>query len=197
MPEGDTVYPRRAAPERGARRGTRSPASSCACRRRATADLRGETVHEVVARGKHLLHRIGEQHAALAPQDGGRVARLPPRRAVAQAGLQGPRDRRHRRRARRVGFDLADDRGRPHPRRGAPRRPPRARPARRRLGSRRGRPPRSPPTSAPCTSRSRTSATSPGSATSTRTSSCSSAASFPRHRRARRMPRPSSTSAPA
>ncbi|WP_150953221.1 DNA-formamidopyrimidine glycosylase family protein [Microbacterium testaceum] len=58
MPEGDTVY--RAAAKLSAalagkvvtRFDIRVPGS-------ATADLRGETVHEVAARGKHLLHRIG------------------------------------------------------------------------------------------------------------------------------------------
>jgi len=58
VPEGDTVY--RAAAKLSAalagkvvtRFDIRVPGS-------ATADLRGETVHEVAARGKHLLHRIG------------------------------------------------------------------------------------------------------------------------------------------
>ncbi|KTS12874.1 DNA-formamidopyrimidine glycosylase family protein, partial [Microbacterium testaceum] len=58
MPEGDTVY--RAAAKLSAaltgkvvtRFDIRVPGS-------ATADLRGEPVHGVAARGKHLLHRIG------------------------------------------------------------------------------------------------------------------------------------------
>lgn len=58
MPEGDTVH--RAARRLNAvlaghevtRFEIRVPGS-------ATSDLRGQTVHEVVARGKHLLHRIG------------------------------------------------------------------------------------------------------------------------------------------
>lgn len=59
MPEGDTVY-------RAARSLSEALAGSVVTRfdirvpGSATADLRGETVHEVVSRGKHLLHRIGE-----------------------------------------------------------------------------------------------------------------------------------------
>ncbi|WP_405371992.1 MULTISPECIES: DNA-formamidopyrimidine glycosylase family protein [unclassified Microbacterium] len=59
MPEGDTVF-------RAARRLHEGLAGEVVRRfevrvpRSALADLRGETVHEVVPRGKHLLMRIGE-----------------------------------------------------------------------------------------------------------------------------------------
>ncbi|WP_424936200.1 MULTISPECIES: DNA-formamidopyrimidine glycosylase family protein [Bacteria] len=58
MPEGDTVF-------RAARRLDRVLRGAEVTRfdlrvpELATADLRGESVHAVVARGKHLLHRIG------------------------------------------------------------------------------------------------------------------------------------------
>jgi len=58
MPEGDTVF-------RTARRLHAALAGAVVARFEvrvpgsATADLRGETVHEVVPRGKHLLHRVG------------------------------------------------------------------------------------------------------------------------------------------
>lgn len=60
MPEGDTVW-------RTARRLHEALAGEAVTRfdvrvpRSATADLTGETVHEVVARGKHLLMRIGDR----------------------------------------------------------------------------------------------------------------------------------------
>lgn len=59
MPEGDTVF-------RAARRLNRALQGDEVTRfdlrvpALATADLRGEIVHEVVPRGKHLLHRIGD-----------------------------------------------------------------------------------------------------------------------------------------
>lgn len=59
MPEGDTVH-------RAARRLNTALAGRVVTRfdlrvpQAATADLRGETVHDVIARGKHLLHRIGD-----------------------------------------------------------------------------------------------------------------------------------------
>lgn len=59
MPEGDTVW-------QAAHRLDEALHGAIVTRfdlrvpRAATADLRGETVHEVVARGKHLLHRIGD-----------------------------------------------------------------------------------------------------------------------------------------
>jgi endonuclease-8 len=60
VPEGDTVH-------RTARRLTAALAGQVVTRFEirvpgsATADLRGEVVHEVAARGKHLLHRIGDR----------------------------------------------------------------------------------------------------------------------------------------
>ncbi|HWI30087.1 MAG TPA: DNA-formamidopyrimidine glycosylase family protein, partial [Microbacterium sp.] len=60
MPEGDTVF-------RTARHLQKVLAGQVVTRfdirvpGSATADLRGETVREVVPRGKHLLHRIGDQ----------------------------------------------------------------------------------------------------------------------------------------
>lgn len=59
MPEGDTIF-------RAARRLNRALHGDVVTRfdlrvpALATADLRGEIVHEVVPRGKHLLHRIGD-----------------------------------------------------------------------------------------------------------------------------------------
>lgn len=59
MPEGDTVY-------RTAERLTKALAGSEVTRfdlrvpQAATVDLRGQTLHAVVPRGKHLLHRIGD-----------------------------------------------------------------------------------------------------------------------------------------
>ena len=52
-------------------------------------------MHGVAARGKHLLHRIGEHtlHSHLKME--GDVARLPARREVAQTRLHGPSRRRH------------------------------------------------------------------------------------------------------
>lgn len=58
MPEGDTVF-------RTARKLNEALAGAVVTRfelrvpQLAAADLRGETVHDVVPRGKHLLHRIG------------------------------------------------------------------------------------------------------------------------------------------
>jgi endonuclease-8 len=59
VPEGDTVW-RTAQLQHAALAG--SALTSCDIRvpRFATVDLTGEIVHEVVARGKHLLHRIGD-----------------------------------------------------------------------------------------------------------------------------------------
>lgn len=59
MPEGDTVY-------RTAKRLDDALAGAVVTRfdlrvpQAATIDLRGQTVHDVVSRGKHLLHRIGD-----------------------------------------------------------------------------------------------------------------------------------------
>ena len=104
----------------------------------ATVDLRGEPSHGVVARGKHLLHRIGRVDAAHPPQDGGDVAHLPARvsggasPAFKARAVVGTAD------VETVGFDLAEIEVVPTARRGAARRLPRPRPARRRLGPRRG-----------------------------------------------------------
>lgn len=59
MPEGDTVW-KTAQLQHAALAGKVLAKSDFRVPRFATADLSGETVHEVVARGKHLLHRIGE-----------------------------------------------------------------------------------------------------------------------------------------
>lgn len=59
MPEGDTVYRtvaqlnRALADDTVTRWDLRVPSF-------ATTDLRGEQIHEVVARGKHILHRVGD-----------------------------------------------------------------------------------------------------------------------------------------
>jgi len=58
MPEGDTVF-RTAALQHRALAGAVLVASDFRVPRLATLDLAGEPVLEVVARGKHLLHRIG------------------------------------------------------------------------------------------------------------------------------------------
>lgn len=59
MPEGDTVH-RAAAKLAAALAGDEVTRFDIRVPGSATADLRGERVHEVVARGKHLLERIGE-----------------------------------------------------------------------------------------------------------------------------------------
>lgn len=58
MPEGDTVF-RTAARLHEALAGQQVTRFDIRVPRYATADLTGETVHEVIARGKHLLMRIG------------------------------------------------------------------------------------------------------------------------------------------
>ena len=58
MPEGDTVH-LTAKLQDAALAGRVLTGFELRVPRFATADLAGETVHEVVARGKHLLHRIG------------------------------------------------------------------------------------------------------------------------------------------
>ena len=110
MPEGDTVH--RAALRLGAvlagaevtRFDIRVPGS-------ATADLRGRTVHGVEARGKHLLHRIGEHtlHSHLRMEGewhayrAGERWRKPAFKARAIVGVtEGPRGAWDT-----VGFDLA------------------------------------------------------------------------------------------
>ena len=59
MPEGDTVY-KTAQLQQAALAGSVLTGFSLRVPRFATADLTGEPVHEVVGRGKHLLHRIGD-----------------------------------------------------------------------------------------------------------------------------------------
>ncbi|HEX7833921.1 MAG TPA: DNA-formamidopyrimidine glycosylase family protein, partial [Pseudolysinimonas sp.] len=59
MPEGDTVY-RTAQAQNAALAGSVLTGFDLRVPKFATADLTGETVHGVVSRGKHLLHRIGE-----------------------------------------------------------------------------------------------------------------------------------------
>ncbi len=58
MPEGDTVW-KTAQLQNAALAGTTLTGFDLRVPKFATADLTGETVHEVVSRGKHLLHRIG------------------------------------------------------------------------------------------------------------------------------------------
>ncbi len=59
MPEGDTVW-KTAQLQNAALAGMTLTGFDLRVPEFATADLTGETVHEVVSRGKHLLHRIGE-----------------------------------------------------------------------------------------------------------------------------------------
>jgi len=59
MPEGDTVY-RAAKQMNTALAGQVLTGFDLRVPRFATSDLTGETVHEVVSVGKHLLHRIGD-----------------------------------------------------------------------------------------------------------------------------------------
>lgn len=59
MPEGDSVY-QAAKRLHAALAGTVLTRCDIRVPRFATADLTGETVHEVVSRGKHLLARVGE-----------------------------------------------------------------------------------------------------------------------------------------
>jgi endonuclease-8 len=59
VPEGDTVY-RTARQQHDALAGRVLTASDFRVPEFATVDLAGETVREVVSRGKHLLHRVGE-----------------------------------------------------------------------------------------------------------------------------------------
>ena len=59
MPEGDTVY-KSAKLQNEVLAGAVLTGFDLRVPRFATSDLTGETVHEVVSRGKHLLHRIGD-----------------------------------------------------------------------------------------------------------------------------------------
>jgi len=110
VPEGDTVH-------RTARRLDDALAGGTVTRfelrvpRVAAADLRGETVHDVVARGKHLLHRIGDWtlHTHLKMEGEWHVYRpgerwrKPSFKARAVVSAEGPRGG-----AETVGFDLAE-----------------------------------------------------------------------------------------
>jgi endonuclease-8 len=106
VPEGDTVY-RAARRLHDALAGRELTRFELRVPKLATADLRGEVVHEVVPRGKHLLHRIGEHtlrtHLKMEGRwdvyrDGERWRR-PAFRARAVIGIAG---------VETVGFDLAD-----------------------------------------------------------------------------------------
>lgn len=105
MPEGDTVH-RAAAKLSAALTGRTVTRFDIRVPGSATADLRGETVHEVVARGKHLLERIGEYtlHSHLKMEGRwdvyrpGERWRRPAFKARAIVGVAG---------ADTVGFDLA------------------------------------------------------------------------------------------
>jgi endonuclease VIII len=59
VPEGDTVY-KTAMLQNAALAGHTLTGFDLRVPKFATSDLTGETVHSVVSRGKHLLHRIGE-----------------------------------------------------------------------------------------------------------------------------------------
>jgi endonuclease-8 len=59
MPEGDTVF-QTARRQNDALAGLLLTGFELRVPTFATADLTGETVHEVISRGKHLLHRIGD-----------------------------------------------------------------------------------------------------------------------------------------
>jgi endonuclease-8 len=59
MPEGDTVY-KTAQLQNAALAGATLTGFDLRVPKFATSDLTGETVKEVVSRGKHLLHRIGD-----------------------------------------------------------------------------------------------------------------------------------------
>lgn len=111
MPEGDTVF-------RTARRLDAALAGATVTRfelrvpQAATVDLRGELVHGVVARGKHLLHRIGSWtlHTHLKMEGEWHVYRrgerwrAPGFRARAVIGATAPDAAEWE----TVGFDLAD-----------------------------------------------------------------------------------------
>jgi endonuclease-8 len=76
MPEGDTVY-RSARQLQAALAGSVLTGCDIRVPAFATVDLTGETVHEVVSRGKHLLMRIGEYtiHSHLKMEGSWRVFR--------------------------------------------------------------------------------------------------------------------------
>ena len=103
-------------------------------------DLSGSRTLEVVARGKHLLHRFDTgEHAAHPPADGGSVAGRAPG-AAHRAGAAPARPAGRGAHRPLVGVRPAARHGRPRPHRPRvrPRRPPRARRAGPRLGCRGG-----------------------------------------------------------
>lgn len=80
MPEGDTVY-QTAQRQNEALSGQQLTGFELRVPRFAAADLTGETVHEVVAMGKHLFHRIGDWslHSHLKMEGSWRLVRPPAR----------------------------------------------------------------------------------------------------------------------
>ena len=62
MPEGDTVWRTAAALDQALSGQHADRASTSGCPTLATVDLTGQMVDETVARGKHLLTRIGDDH---------------------------------------------------------------------------------------------------------------------------------------
>lgn len=106
VPEGDTVY-RAARRLHDALAGHEVTTFDLRVPKFAAADLRGQVVHEVLPRGKHLLHRIGDHTLRTHLKMEGRWDvyregerwRRPAFRARAVIGVAG---------AETVGFDLAD-----------------------------------------------------------------------------------------
>lgn len=106
MPEGDTVY-RAARRLNDALAGREVTEFDLRVPRFATVDLTGQTVHSVVARGKHLLHRIGSStlHSHLKMEGEWHVYRRGERwrnAAFKARAVVGNQD------WQAVGFDLAD-----------------------------------------------------------------------------------------
>ena len=77
MPEGDTVW-KTAQLQHAALAGLVLEKSDFRVPKFATVDLSGETVHEVVSRGKHLFHRVGDVsiHSHLKMEGAWRVYRM-------------------------------------------------------------------------------------------------------------------------
>jgi endonuclease VIII len=111
VPEGDTVY-RTARRLDTALHGATVTRFELRVPQLATADLTGQTIHEVVPRGKHLLHRIGEHtlHSHLKMEGEWHVYRRGDRwraaafKARAVIGATAPDGTEWE----TVGFDLAD-----------------------------------------------------------------------------------------
>ena len=101
MPEGDTVW-RTALHLDQALTGAVLTETDFRVPAHATLDLAGERVEATVARGKHLLTRIGERpHAAHPPEDGGRLAPVQAGDPLAATGARGAGGAPHRRLERR------------------------------------------------------------------------------------------------